>query len=632
MDGKPALQFKREQAPPGRIPDRKVANSTRPNERRRCSILQFVGTPTPRAASITESDLIHMEIGSVLLRRGLISREQLNDAKDQARGLRLDRAVIELGYVTEEDALKAFADELGMQFVDLRDFQVDRELLSKFPTTAVFRHTLVPLRRENGRVSVAISDPFDLEALDELSSLSGFRLDPVLARREDVVQLIKDNLGVGGDTINEMVAARSEDGVELLEEIAEETGELAEAAKAASVIRLVNELLVEAIEQTASDVHIEPQEHGLTIRYRIDGLLRIQPVPPEINHFYSAIVTRLKIMSRLNIAEKRLPQDGRIKLRVSGREVDVRVSIIPMIYGEGVVLRLLDKDKMNFSLSTVGLPDEVSETLEKLISMPHGIVLVTGPTGSGKTTTLYGALNAIKGPTTKIITVEDPVEYHSTGISQIQVHSKIGLTFAAGLRSILRHDPDVILIGEIRDGETAQSAIQASLTGHLVFSTLHTNDAPGAFTRLIEMGVEPYLVASTVEGVLAQRLVRKLCSKCKAPYTPDIDDLPSDFPDPLPPRLYKATGCRACRETGYAGRTGIFELLPTDNTVRELCIKRASAVHILEHALQAGMMTLRQCGWQKVIEGTTSVEEVLRVTKGDIVHPVATKMRVRRSG
>ncbi|MGE3316648.1 MAG: GspE/PulE family protein, partial [Planctomycetaceae bacterium] len=377
-----------------------------------------------------------MEIGNVLLRRGLVSREQLQTAKDQARGLRLDRAVISLGFVSEEDALKAFADELGMQFVDLREFQVDRELLSKFPTTAVFRHTLVPLRRDNGRVSVAISDPFDLEALDELSSLSGFRLEPVLARREDVVQLIKENLGVGGDTITEMVAARSEDGVELLEELPEETGELAEAAKAASVIRLVNELLVEAIEQTASDVHIEPQEHGLTIRYRIDGLLRVQPVPPEINQFYSAIVTRLKIMSRLNIAEKRLPQDGRIKLRVSGREVDVRVSIIPMIYGEGVVLRLLDKDKMNFNLSTVGLPDDVAETFERLISMPHGIVLVTGPTGSGKTTTLYGALNAIKGPTTKIITVEDPVEYHSNGISQIQVHSKIGLTFAAGLRSI----------------------------------------------------------------------------------------------------------------------------------------------------------------------------------------------------
>ncbi len=563
-----------------------------------------------------------MEIGDVLLRRGLISPEQLQSARDQSRGTRLDRAVVELGYIAEEDVLKAFADELGMKFVDLRDFQIDRELLAKFPTTAVFRHTLIPLSRNNGQVSVAICDPFDLEGIDELSSLSGFRLEPVLARREDVVQLIKDNLGVGGDTITELVAQRSEDGVELLEELPEETGELAEAARAASVIRLVNELLVEALQLTASDVHIEPQEYGLTIRYRIDGLLRVQPVPPEINQFYSAIVTRLKIMSRLNIAEKRLPQDGRIKLRVSGREIDVRVSIIPMLYGEGVVLRLLDKERMNFNLVNVGLPDEISEVFERLISMPHGIVLVTGPTGSGKTTTLYSALNQIKSPTTKIITIEDPVEYHSTGISQIQVHSKIGLTFAAGLRSVLRHDPDVILVGEIRDGETAQAAIQAALTGHLVFSTLHTNDAPGAFTRLVEMGVEPYLVASTVEGVLAQRLVRVLCNKCKVSYKPDDDELPEDFPEPRPERLYKAAGCRACRETGYAGRTGIFELLATDNNIRELCTNRASAVRILEYGLKHGMMTLRQSGWKKAIEGTTSVEEVLRVTKGDIIMQV----------
>jgi general secretion pathway protein E/type IV pilus assembly protein PilB len=324
-------------------------------------------------------------------------------------------------------------------------------------------------------------------------------------------------------------------------------------------------------------------------------------------------------MSRLNIAEKRLPQDGRIKLRVSGREIDVRVSIIPMLYGEGVVLRLLDKERMKFDLQTIGMPAGVLSTFCELITIPHGIVLVTGPTGSGKTSTLYSALNHIKSPTTKIITVEDPVEYHTEGISQIQVHSRIGLTFAAGLRSILRHDPDVVLIGEIRDGETAESAIQAALTGHLVFSTLHTNDAPGAFTRLIDMGVEPYLVASTVEGVLAQRLVRKLCPHCKEAYRPNPDDLPPDFPAERPEMLHRPRGCRECRETGYAGRTGVFELLTNDAVIRKLCIERASSGQIRDYAIRHGMTTLRQSGWQRVLDGLTSVDEVLRITKGDVV-------------
>ena len=339
------------------------------------------------------------------------------------------------------------------------------------------------------------------------------------------------------------------------------------------------------------------------------------PFRRKSDQFYAAIVTRLKIMSRLNIAEKRLPQDGRIKIKVSGREIDVRVSIIPMLYGEGVVLRLLDKERMKFDLRTVGMPDDVLTPFRNLISMPHGILLVTGPTGSGKTTTLYAALNAIKDPSLKIITVEDPVEYHTTDVSQIQVHSKIGLTFAAGLRSILRHDPDVILIGEIRDGETAE-AIQASLTGHLVFSTLHTNDAAGAFTRLVDMGVEPYLVASTIEGVVAQRLVRLLCSKCKEAYAPKASEIPPDFPDPVPKQFYRPVGCRACRDTGYSGRSGLYELLVTDAAVRRMCIDRASSGDILAYGVKHGMKTLRLCGLEKVREGTTSIEEVMRITKG----------------
>jgi type II secretion system protein E len=537
-------------------------------------------------------------------------------AVSQSAGRRIDCVLVESGLVNEEDALKALADALGLKFVDLSSVEIDRELLGKFPTSAVFRHTILPLGRDNGKVRVATHDPFNLEALNELSALSGFRLDPVLARRDDVLQRIKEYLGVGGDTINELVARNVEEGVEIVGETSDDGSELTKIAQSASVIRLVNELLVEALEMMASDVHIEPQEKGLTVRFRCDGMLRVQPVPPEINQFYAAIVTRLKIMSRLNIAEKRLPQDGRIKIKVSGREIDVRVSIIPMLYGEGVVMRLLDKERMKFDLRTVGMPPEVLNRFYELISLPHGIVLVTGPTGSGKTTTLYAALNAIKDPTIKIITVEDPVEYQSSGISQIQVHSKIGLTFAAGLRSILRHDPDVILIGEIRDGETAQSAIQASLTGHMVFSTLHTNDASGAFTRLVDMGVEPYLVASTIEGVLAQRLVRLLCPKCKEAYAPKAADIPGDFPEPIPKQLFRAVGCRACRDTGYSGRSGLYELLVTDTAVRRMCVDRASSGEILNYAVKNGMKTLRLSGLDKVREGATSLEEVLRITKG----------------
>jgi len=346
-------------------------------------------------------------------------------------------------------------------------------------------------------------------------------------------------------------------------------------------------------------------------------------LPPEISRFQAAIISRIKIMSHLNIAEKRLPQDGRIKMRVQGREIDVRVSIIPMIHGEGIVMRLLDKGRMVFNLANVGMLPDVYGFFKKLIDLPHGIVLVTGPTGSGKSTTLYSALNEIKEETLKIITVEDPVEYQQPGISQIQIHSKIGLTFAASLRSILRHDPDVILIGEMRDLETAEAAIQASLTGHLVFSTLHTNDAPSAFTRMIDMGVEPFLVGSTVEGVMAQRLVRTVCPDCKIEMEMPIADLPSDFPVEDRSKgtvtLWKGTGCRSCRQTGFRGRTGIHELLVTGDALREMVVQRVNAGAIRREGLKNGMITLRQDGWRKVWKGITTLDEVARVTAGDII-------------
>mgnify|MGYP002639826254 FL=1 len=560
-----------------------------------------------------------MEISEVLIRQGLLTTDQGDQVRRQANGHRFDKAVIEMGLLTEEQTLRAFAEELGMRYVELKDFEIDPELLNLFPTSTIYRHSLLPLRRENGRVEVATSDPFDLEALDELSSLSNLRLEPVLARHDDVVQFIKEKLGVGGDTINELVKQKTDDDDDYLAEASRADGELAEMAQQASVIRLVNELLLEALQQQASDVHIEPGERGLKVRYRVDGMLRVQSVPPEINQFFAAIVTRLKIMSRLNIAEKRLPQDGRIELRVAGRDIDVRVSIIPMLHGEGIVLRILDKGRMVFNLSGMGMPDPIYKPFRKLISLPHGIVLVTGPTGSGKSTTLYSGLNEIRSAHTKIITVEDPVEYQLDGISQIQVHSRIGLTFAAGLRSILRHDPDVILIGEIRDYETAEAAIQASLTGHLVFSTLHTNDAASSFTRLVDMGVEPYLVASTVEGVMAQRLVRRLCSHCRESYRPNPDELPKDFPNRDIEELFRAVGCRECGDTGYAGRIGAYELLISDDTIREMCGEKVSSTRIRQYGIEHGMISLRQCGWLHAMNGTTSIDDVLRITKGDIV-------------
>ncbi len=470
-----------------------------------------------------------MHAGEILVRRGLLTDDQLRQAMLDD-GQNLIQSAVNLGYVDETAALKALAEESGLQFVDLRDYNVDLDALQGFPQKLIYRHGLFPIGRDNGSIVVATSDPLDLYPLDEASSATGKHLIPVVAEKGEIARLVKRHMGVGSETIEGlMAAAADDDGVELLDEIESDGSELSEMAQEASVVRLVNEILLEAIETRTSDVHIESQSDGLVIRYRIDGILHPQPVPPEINRFQAAIISRLKIMARLNIAEKRLPQDGRIKLRVHSREVDIRVSVIPMIHGESLVMRVLDKGSMVFELRGLGMSQEIYETFHDLIRMPHGIILVTGPTGSGKTTTLYSSLLEIRGPDNKIITTEDPVEYQLDGINQIQVHHKIGLSFAASLRAILRHDPDVVLVGEIRDLETAENAIQASLTGHLVFSTLHTNDAAGAYTRMVDMGVEPFLVASTVEAVMAQRLIRRLCQHCKRPYKPNPKDLPPDF-------------------------------------------------------------------------------------------------------
>jgi type II secretion system protein E len=563
-----------------------------------------------------------MEAGEILLRKGLLDHRQLQMSREvQADGTRLDQAAVQLGFLSEEKALRALGEEVGIEFIELSEAEIDLSLLNKFPLRFIHREHLFPIRQNNGTLVVATSDPFNLYPLDELSVTTGMTVVPMLAARAEIDKLIKTHLGVGSETIEGLLAQTDDDRIVLLDQIETDGSELSEMAQEPSVVRLVNEILLEAIESRASDVHIESQQSGLRIRYRIDGVLHPQPVPHEISRFQAAIISRLKIMARLNIAERRLPQDGRIQLKVAGREVDVRVSVIPMIHGEGIVLRLLDKGGMEFSLSKLGMEDDLYKTFQELIRLPHGIILVTGPTGSGKSTTLYSALLEIKDEETKIITTEDPVEYQLEGINQIQVHPKIGLTFANSLRSILRHDPDIILVGEVRDLETAENAIQASLTGHLVFSTLHTNDAAGAYTRLIDMGVEPFLVSSTVEAVMAQRLVRTLCPHCKEPYRPQGDELPSDFPIEQLPRevpLYRPTGCRACRHVGFSGRVGIFELMVTTEKIRELAQQRSSSWNIEQTALQQGMRTLRQDGWRKVLAGKTTVDEVARVTKGKI--------------
>jgi general secretion pathway protein E/type IV pilus assembly protein PilB len=564
-----------------------------------------------------------METGEILLQKGLLDSRQLEVIREsQKDDERADQTAVQLGFVSEENALEAIGEQLGLEFVDLTKADVDLSLLPGFPAKIIHHYSVFPVAMRNGSLVVATSDPFNLYALDEISAAMNLSVCPVLAVEHEVASLIKTHLGVGSETVEGLLAQRQEEGgVEILDELEVDGSEDSQAALEASVVRLVNEILVEAIEARASDIHIEAQRAGMKIRYRIDGVLQTQATPPEINHFQAAIVSRLKIMARLNIAEKRLPQDGRIKLKVSGREVDIRVSIIPMLHGEGIVMRVLDKDRMNFSLEGLGMRADLHQQFLEVISLPHGIVLVTGPTGSGKTTTLYSALNEIKSESTKIITTEDPVEYQLEGINQIQVQSKIGLTFAASLRGILRHDPDVVLVGEIRDLETAENAVQASLTGHLVFSTLHTNDAASSFMRLCDMGVEPFLVASTVEGVMAQRLVRTLCHACREPYTPSAEDVPRDFPlDQLRhsgKEIYREKGCRECRGTGYIGRAGLYELLVANEEVRQLAVERIASHQVKQAAMKAGMRTLRQDGWLNVLDGNTTVEEIVRVSKCD---------------
>ena len=548
----------------------------------------------------------------------ILSREGVLDSAGEgkvheglAKGLALEEAL--RAAAPEEKVLRVLAAQFELPYSDLADYAGTPEFLAKFPARVLLRHHLLPIAEVNGAVQIATPRVFDTSGLDELRLATGLVLRPVLAPSSEIDRCIKKFLGIGADTLQSM--AGEENAVKVVEDESDNM-DLTAGAEDASIIRFVNQILAEALELRATDVHVEPFEDALRVRYRIDGELQEASIPTEVRRYHAAIVSRIKILSHLDIAEKRLPQDGRIRVKVTGREIDLRVSVIPMIHGEAVVLRILDRGDALLGMEHLGMGKRDRDWFEKVLELPHGIVLVTGPTGSGKTTTLYAALSRINDIQRKIVTIEDPVEYQLRGINQIQVSTKAGLTFASGLRSILRHDPDVILIGEIRDMETAEIAVQASLTGHLVFSTLHTNDAPGAATRLIDMGVEPYLVASSLELVLAQRLVRLICKQCKEEATgAEIDALRSEFGSLVPAKVYRGKGCRNCMGTGFRGRQGIFELMPVTEEIRGLITERTPAGIMRRMAMEQGMNSLRSDGWRLVGEGKTTIEEVVRSTK-----------------
>jgi type II secretion system protein E len=513
--------------------------------------------------------------------------------------------------VAEDAFLQDLAKALNWSFIDLPKTDVSDDARNRISTKVAFQFTVLPIKFENGQLHVAVSNPFDAAMLSAVQFDARTPVRFALTPKAEIEKALKKYYGVGAETLDEM---SSDEPLELLVD----EKEITEGDQEASVIKFVNQIIWEAFKDRATDIHFEPAEDELRIRYRIDGILHQTPMPPQLKRFQASLISRIKVMSGMNIAEKRLPQDGRINVRIKGEEIDIRVSTVPTVYGESVSLRLLTRGKIFLSLEKLGFDPAEESRIREIIVKPHGIFLVTGPTGSGKSTSLYAFLSSINSVTKRIITIEEPVEYELKGINQIAVRADIGLTFAMGLRHILRQDPNVIMVGEIRDLETAEIAIRAALTGHLVFSTLHTNDAPSAFTRLIDMGIEPFLVASSVEAVLAQRLVRTICTKCKTEQKVQPDYLRRiGFPEDEihTAKFYKGAGCEECRQLGYQGRMGIYELLFMDEGIRPLILSRAASTTIAARAMEHGMRTLRSDGWKKVKAGKTTIEEVLRVTQ-----------------
>ena len=514
--------------------------------------------------------------------------------------------------VAEDVFIQRLATALGWPYLDLPKIPIQTEARNKISTKIAFQYSVLPTALENGTLQVVVSDPFDAAMMNAVKFDAHMPVQFALAPKPEIEKALKKYYGVGAETLDEMG-----EGEPLDLELASDK-EITEDDQEASVIKFVNQIIWEAFKDRATDIHFEPAEDELRIRYRIDGILHQTPMPPQLKRYQAALISRIKVMSGMNIAEKRLPQDGRINVRIKGEEIDIRVSTVPTVYGESVSLRLLTRGKIFLSLDKLGFAPAEENAIKEVIIKPHGIFLVTGPTGSGKSTSLYAFLSSINSVTKRIITIEEPVEYELKGINQIAVRSDIGLTFAMGLRHILRQDPNVVMVGEIRDSETAEIAIRASLTGHLVFSTLHTNDAPSAFTRLIDMGIEPFLVASSVEAVMAQRLVRTICKHCKTEQVVSRDYLRKiGFPaaDIETGKVWHGAGCEECRQQGYQGRKGIYELLIVTEAIRPLIMNRSSATVIAQRAIEAGMRTLRDDGWIKVKNGETTIEEILRVTQ-----------------
>jgi len=560
-------------------------------------------------------------IHGLLEATGLFEERQLDGLLAEARENRtpICATLVARSDTKEEQLLGKLAEAMELPFQRLKDVEVENSVLERIPTKAVFQYNIIPLSEGEDGLKVATSDPFTPGLIDSLRLATECRIRLVLSPSEDISTAAKRFYGVGAETLDRMMqdgAIDLEDDDDLLKQ------DLSELDQEASVVKFVNQIIWEAHNDRATDIHIEPMETDLRIRYRVDGVLHETPMPPQLKRFQSSVISRIKVMANMDIAEKRLPQDGRISVRIRGAEIDVRVSTMPTVYGESVSLRLLMRGGGLVTMGDLGLNDHDSAILKKMITRPHGILLVTGPTGSGKSTSLYAWLHTINSVDKRIMSAEDPIEYEMAGVNQVQMRPEIGLTFANTLRTFLRQDPDVIMVGEIRDKETAEIAIRAALTGHLVFSTIHTNDSASTVTRLLDMGIEPFLVASSVEGIVAQRLVRGLCKACRQPLEVDeeflrehkfpIERLATEGP------IYEAVGCDECRGNGYKGRTGIFEILHVTDDIRPLVIAHASAAEIRNKALECcGMRTLREDGWDKVLAGITSIDEILRVTEAE---------------
>jgi type IV pilus assembly protein PilB len=571
---------------------------------------------------VKEERDVNERIGELLVRENLLSRDDLARAREKARasGGRLAAEIAQLGFLEESELTEFVAKQYGVPSIDLADFEIDAEVIALIPEEVAIKHNVVPVNRAGSTLILATADPSNIFALDDIKFLTGYTIQPVVASEEAIKRSIEEHFD-NSSSLDEVMANFDDSDIDVVVE--EEEFDAAEArgeAEDAPVVKLVNMILTEAIKRSASDIHIEPYEHQFRVRYRIDGVLYEIMKPPM--KLRSAIISRLKIMSELDIAERRLPQDGRIKLKLGrGSEMDFRVSVLPTLFGEKVVLRLLDKSNLQLDMTKLGFEGPQLEVFQGCIHRPYGMVLVTGPTGSGKTTSLYSALSELNKVSENISTAEDPVEFNLTGINQCQMHEDIGLNFAAALRSFLRQDPDIIMVGEIRDFETAEIAVKAALTGHMVLSTLHTNDAPSTVNRLLNMGIEPFLVASSVNCIVAQRLARRICSECAEPdeeiVASELVEAGLSEAEASGVKLTRGVGCIQCSETGYKGRVAIYEVMEITEELKEFVLNGASAVELKREAIRGGMSTLRRSALNKLMEGVTTLSEVYRVSSAD---------------